>query len=181
MSQRSSGYKRKVLDYYPTPPEVTAALLGFIDGRPGTIWEPACGQGHMVTALHSRFLVLASDVKIGVDFLKCQKLPDPSIRGIITNPPYNLAPEFCRHALALTRPVKGFVAMLLKIDFDSAGGRADLFRDCPAWSRKIVLTKRIVFFVDKKTGKPKASPSTNHAWFLWSWRHEGEARLSYVP
>lgn len=181
MSQRASGYKRKVLDFYPTPAWVTEALLGFLETRPGSVWEPAAGDGRMVVALHNRFLVLASDLAQGVDFLKCKTLPDPSIRGIITNPPYDQAGAFARHALELTRPFKGFVAMLLRVDFDSAKLRHDLFRDCPAWSRKIVLTRRIVWFVNPKTGKPDASPSENHAWFLWDWQHEGDARVSYAP
>jgi hypothetical protein len=49
--------------------------------------------------------------------------------AIITNPPYGLAQQFCEHALELMRGVSGVLAMLSRIDFDSAKGRANLFRD----------------------------------------------------
>lgn len=43
---------RKASDLYPTPPEVTVALMRFLKlPRSTQIWEPACGQGDMVEAL----------------------------------------------------------------------------------------------------------------------------------
>lgn len=43
---------RKAADLYPTPPEVTVALMRFLK-LPGetVVWEPARGQGDMVRAL----------------------------------------------------------------------------------------------------------------------------------
>ncbi len=182
MSQRSSGYARLPNDaYHTTPSWVTEALIGSIISEPGTIWEPASGAGDMVRVLQGRFLVLATDVRSGVDFLQTTELPDASIRGICTNPPYDRAVEFCEHALRLTKPVGGFVAMLLRVDFDSAKTRAHLFAGNAAWCKKIVLTKRIVWFVDPETGKPKASPSENHAFYLWNHKHFGAPTISYAP
>ena len=178
MSQRNSGYIRKEGDQYETPSWVTEALLGFISTRPGSILEPAAGSGQMVTVLKDQFRVLASDISEGGDFLKLERLPDASVRGIVTNPPYEQAEEFCAHALKLTAPVKGFVAMLLRCDFDHAKRRAYLFADCPQFAKKIVLTRRIVWFVEAD-GKPKASPSFNHAWFLWDWQHAGPPVIAY--
>jgi DNA modification methylase len=40
----------------------------------------------------------------GVNFLELDRLPDASVRGIITNPPYEQAEQFCAHALKLTQP-----------------------------------------------------------------------------
>jgi hypothetical protein len=180
MSQRGSGYERKSLDLYKTPPWVTECLLGSIVGRPGTIWEPAANGGDMVKVLQGEFMVMASDIDKGVDFLKVKSLPKPGIKGIVSNPPYSLAEEFCAHALELVRPVGGFVAMLLRCDFDYAKTRGYLFRDCAAWSKKVVLTKRIVWFVEAD-GKPKASPSFNHSWYLWSHEHRGPPTIEYAP
>jgi len=42
----------------------------------------------MVQVLQDQFRVLASDIAEGVDFLKLERLPDASVRGIITDPPY---------------------------------------------------------------------------------------------
>jgi hypothetical protein len=180
MSQRSSGYDRRPGDFYATPGWVTECLVGHVRAKPGSLWEPACGEGHMVQVLKDEFLVLSSDIDGGVDFLKTTELPNQGVRGIITNPPYNQAEEFCMHALALTAPVRGFVAMLLRCDFDHAKSRGHLFRDCPAFSKKIVLTRRIVWFVEED-GKPKASPSFNHAWYVWDHQHSGPPTIAYAP
>lgn len=180
MSQRVSSYDRVALDTYRTPAWVTNCLLAFIQAKPGTLWEPAASDGQMVKILQDQFLVLATDIQTGTDFLKTTALPDPSVRGIITNPPYSVAEDFCAHAIKLTAPVKGFVAMLLRVDFDSAKTRAYLFRDCPAFAKKIVLTKRIAWFVEDD-GKPKSSPSFNHAWYTWDHTHAGPPTIAYAP
>ena len=96
--------------------------------------------------------------------------------GIITNPPYTEAVRFIEHALALTKPCDGFVAMLLRTDFDHAATRQHLFAHCPQFARKVVLTKRIRWF-----GGSTGSPSFNHAWYVWDWRHAGAPTLAYAP
>ncbi len=175
MSQRDSGYERKERDLYETPPWVTQALLdeGF---RPADIvWEPACGSGKMVDVLEQLGSeIIATDIHETVmDFLS---FTTSDADAIITNPPYELATEFIDHALMLTRPHKGQVMMLLRTDFDHAKTRGRLFADCPQFAKKIVLTKRIQWFEDSK-----GSPSFNHAWFIWDWKHQGPPTLAYGP
>jgi hypothetical protein len=125
------------------------------------IWEPAAGAGQLAQALKDYgFDVIATTD----DFLDYREPPDARTDAIVTNPPFGpngrseLACDFIRHAL-------GFyviVAMLLRIDFDSAKARADLFRDNKRFAGKIALLDRIVWF------EPAiASPSENHAWFIW--------------
>jgi hypothetical protein len=111
---------------------------------------------------------------VDTDFLACNKAHD--VFGIVTNPPYVLAKEFCGHAIALMEPVRGFVAMLLRTDFDHAKTRSYLFANCPPFAKKLVLTRRIQWFEDSK-----GSPSFNHAWFIWNWRHKGPPTLAYGP
>lgn len=192
MSQRDSGYERKERDLYETPEWVTEALLPHLPqlGLPhatSAIWEPACGSGKMVRALQKGgFNVIASDIEadgapIKMDFLLRFPLAFlGQVRGVVTNPPYELAQEFCEYALELMERCDGFVAMLLRTDFDHAKSRAHLFRDCPAFSKKLVLMKRIAWFVEAN-GKPKGSPSFNHAWYIWDWKHEGAPTLAYGP
>jgi hypothetical protein len=180
MSQRQSGYLRKDLDLYETPEWVTEALLREITTRPGSVWEPACGSGQMLTVLSDNFRTVGTDISRGQDFLVTDSLPSPSIRGIVTNPPYEKAEAFCTHALGLIQPVKGFVAMLLRCDFDHAKSRAHLFGECPAFAKKLVLRRRIIWFVEAD-GKPKASPSFNHAWYIWDWKHVGPPTIAYGP
>jgi hypothetical protein len=87
--------------------------------------------------------------------------------------PYISATQFIEHALRLMSG-GGKVAMLLRTDFDHATRRRHLFSDCPAFARKIVLTKRIRW-IESSTGQP----SFNHAWYIWDHKHAGEPTLEY--
>jgi len=189
MSQRNSGRERMAFDLYETPAWVVDCLAQFVPLRFKTIWEPACGSGKMVTALTTHGAhVHASDVTdhgcprstVPLDFLSNASSPLMHYDGIITNPPYGprgtLADAFIRRGLERMRDY-GFLALLLPIDFDSAGGRADVFDECPCFAAKIVLRKRIKWF------DGPASPSQNHAWFLWSndMRPKANAVILYAP
>lgn len=181
MSQRNSGYLRREADLYETPAWVTHALCAQFGVAGQRVWEPACASGQMASVLSgSKASVRRTDISIdpSQDFLALNDALDCNI--IITNPPYELAREFCEHALGLMQPARGAVAMLLRTDFDNAVSRAHLFGGCPAFSKKLVLTKRIAWFVEAD-GKPKASPSFNHAWYIWDWKHQGPPTISYGP
>ncbi len=119
---------------------------------------------------------MATDIADGVDFLATTRIPE--VDAIVTNPPSGhcgrTAAAFARHALELMKPRRGLVAMLLRVEFDSAKTRGDLFGDCRQWSKKLVLTKRITWF------EPAiAEPLDNFAWFIWNWRHRGPQLTVY--
>ena len=97
-------------------------------------WSPQRGLARWSGCCRAEFRTLASDIADGVNFLELERLPDASVRGIVTNPPYERAVEFARMRWKLTAPVKGFVAMLLRCDFDHAKRRACLFADCPQFA-----------------------------------------------
>ncbi len=171
MSQRESGYERVAFDQYETPAWATRALVPHIPERVRTIWEPACGSGKMVDELRRNHIVTASDIQTGSNFLdEVHCCGD----AIITNPPYSIAQEFIEHALELTMPESGFVAMLLRCDFDHAKTRRHLFANHAAFAKKLVLTKRIRWIEDSK-----GSPSFNHAWFIWDWDCASDPVLAY--
>lgn len=146
-----------------------------IDTRePLAIWEPAAGSGQMARAMSDRgYEVICSDIQpepghsFGHDFTApdLPQLMTSAFGAIITNPPYDQAEAFVAGALDLVAPTGGVVAMLLKVDWDSARTRRRFFADCPAWCRKLVLLDRIHWF-DPEPGK--AGPSENHAWYVWS-------------
>jgi hypothetical protein len=176
MSQRVSGYERKERDSYETPAWVTEVIVKYINGN-HCVWEPAAGSGKMVEALRRHGMeVIGTDITSGHDFLSAPGLCNSDVTAILTNPPYVLAREFIERALRLTEPVRGVVAMLLRTDFDHAHTRRHLFGDCRQFWAKVVLTKRIKWFQDSK-----GQPSFNHAWFLWSWAHDGVPMLAYGP
>lgn len=168
MSQRESGYERKERDAYETPEWVTEALLPHLPTAL-TIWEPAAGSGKMLRALCAGgHHVVGTDIVNGIDFLTTGD--HPPCNAIITNPPYALARRFIEHALACAP----LVAMLLRTDYDHAKTRQHLFGRCPAFAKKLALTKRIVWFESDK-----AAPSFNHAWYIWDRNHSGRPELAY--
>lgn len=177
MSQRDSGYERKERDLYETPEWVTLALAPHIHKRIESIYEPAAGSGKMVRALgKTGRMIDADDISEGRDFLDCDQERMGNAQAIITNPPYILASQFIERALMLTKPRWGVVAMLLRTDIDHAKTRQNFFGLHPAFAKKVVLTKRIQWFEDSK-----GSPSFNHAWFIWDWKHNGPPTLAYGP
>jgi hypothetical protein len=170
MSQRISDYTRRADEDYATPAWVGHAIatpLQLINVR--SVWEPATGAGKLARALRLEGFHVAETKD---DFLKRSEPPEEA-DAIVTNPPYgedrrsDLACAFIRHALDMPVDV---VAMLLRVDFDSAKTRVDLFRDNRRFAGKIVLLDRIVWFERKG-----AAPSDNHAWFIW----DGNQRRRY--
>jgi hypothetical protein len=140
MGERNSEYQRIEADTYVTPQWVFDALF-----QRETIPQPwDCAP-----------------VNADFDFLTLKDLPEGK-RSIVTNPPYKLADEFIWHALELTRPRAGMVALLLPHAFDTGKRRRGMWRT--PFKIKWVLTTRIRWtnIVQKKHG-----PSTNHAWYVW--------------
>lgn len=91
----NSSTGRKASDFYPTPPEATVALLKFLSlPAQAHIWEPACGEGHMVDVMEAMgYEVTGTDIQAGDDFLT---IPLMGCDWIITNPPFRLAEQFIR-------------------------------------------------------------------------------------
>ena len=168
MSQRDSGYSRIERDAYETPEWVTEALLPHLPPKM-KIWECAQGSGKMSKVLaKAGHDITGTDIEY--DFLSSEPL---LCDAIVTNPPYELATEFIDHSLSM---IGSMVAMLLRTDFDHAISRYRLFAGCPQFAKKVVLTRRIKWF-ENSTG----SPSFNHAWFIWDWKHSGPPILAYAP
>lgn len=173
-------HKRKPADFYPTPADVTHALCQWLDlGQGIQIWEPACGDGAMAKVLlHYADSVIATDYREdsgygygGVDFLKQPEDPDEKLSPdwIITNPPFNLALDFIRHALTFTPNV----AMLLKATYWNAAGRAKFFSDHPpAWI--LPLTWRPAF-LEAERG---SSPLMDVMWCVWKANSEGQTKFT---
>jgi hypothetical protein len=176
------GYARAQLDHYPTPPDVTQALLPFLQLHRGArhIWEPACGNGAMAKVLGANgYAVRATDIRHygyaeqetePLDFLKSATAAEM----IVTNPPYELAEEFIRQAITLTQDRIGVAALLLRHEYDCASGRNDLFSQMP-FARKITLLWRPRWIPDTTT-----SPRFPYAWFLWDHMWTGGPKLSYA-
>jgi hypothetical protein len=169
MSQRKSGYQRQPDDQSRW---AALALLPYLPRKHcAYVWDPAAtGRGSSQIA---DALVAAGCEAVATrdDFLATTRLPHDRINVIVCNPPWGvggrLACQFIAHAIALVP----HVAMLLRIDFDSAKTRTHLFRDHQDFAGKVILLDRIVWF--EREGAP--GPSENHCWFLWDRRHRGRS------
>lgn len=168
---RPKGGERHHLDFYPTPAAPVTALLAVeAEHMKGLrLWEPACGDGAIARLLvDAGFDVLATDVLFrgygvgGRDFLRSE---DCDGRGIFTNPPFDQADEFLRHAwLTLRVP---YLAMLLKSTYWHAAKRVPLFELCPP-AAVYALTWRVDFTGDGRS-------TMDVSWFVWDRRRLGPA------
>lgn len=184
------AYTRQKNEKYYTPAWVTEILLRALPLSGQAVLEPAAGNGEIVKVLKAAGChVVAEDINpddtTGWGFTIAQgnflTRPNIIVPIIATNPPFGpggrLAFQFCWHALRLTERHRGKVAMLMRDDFDSAGGRRLLFKDHPAWHQKIVILERIRW---TNLEQKKAGPSGAHAWFIWDWAREpGPAIVTY--
>src|SRR5262249_23222988 len=148
---------------------VTEQLVPHIPAdRISVIHEPSCGAGMIMDVLRRSFRVTGGDIRDGYDFLT----DDNHHEAIVGNAPFSALQRHIEHALEHA----GFVAMLTRIDFDSAASRRHLFGDNPTFAKKLVLTKRIRW-IEGSTG----SPSYNHCWMLFDREHQGAPTLAYAP
>jgi len=161
---------RRSLDFYPTPPDATKALMDFLQlSKDLKIWECASGNNAMVDVLKEYgHEVIGTDINDGYDYLNTHIECD----AIITNPPFNVSAEFIEKAVN-EAPI---VAFLLKSQYWHAKKRFDLFNKYPP-SYVLPLTWRPDFlYQDRKDGK-KGSPTMEVAWSVWV----GNTTTEYIP
>jgi len=189
------------LNYFPTPPWATRALLEFLTEQLGDLgrfsaWEPACGEGHMAKPLLEQFgSVRISDVYRYVLPPGCGEhelidfaffgADEPQLDLVITNPPFMLAEAFIAAASKVAR--RGS-AMLVRSAFLEGQERyASLWSVNPP-SFILQFTERVVLLEDRliragdvdpfaeKEGT-KASTATAYVWLVWI---EGECGTQFV-
>lgn len=166
LTNSSTTNKRRELDFYPTPAEVTHALMMFLEdewflGRISTVWEPACGDGAMSKVLGEYVTeVISTDIREtgygmgGIDFLDWSEKAD----AIITNPPFNQSSQFIEKAIK-EAPI---VAMLLKSQYWHASKRTKLFTDYPP-AYVLALNWRPDFMNGERGG----APTMECVWTVW--------------
>lgn len=170
------------LDYFPTPPWATRALVETI-GLPLTgrrVWDPACGEGHMSGVLLDYTPhVLATDIfdysldgrsppgwDRTVDFLG-PLAPDAKADWIITNPPFSDGStdrtlEFALKALSIA---EDGVALFVRQQWLEGGERyRRLFSILPPtliaqFSERVNLCKG--------RWEPDGSTATAYCWLVW--------------
>ncbi|QCE35824.1 hypothetical protein FAI40_10465 (plasmid) [Acetobacteraceae bacterium] len=164
-------------DFFSTPSWATEAL---IDNElfEGDIWECACGNGAMSEVLKkTNNKIISSDLydrgygETGIDFLSSDMVYD----NIITNPPYNMAEQFVKKGISLTRQK---FALLLRLAFlEGCHRQKNLFSKTPP-SRVWVFSERITFYPEGM--KKRGSGTTAYAWFIWE-KNTKETTLKWFP
>jgi hypothetical protein len=158
------------LDFFPTPPWATRALMQVVLGGPfNSIWEPACGYGHMSEVLREYCeRVHATDIfdyggypNDVMDFLRSDL--SAACDWIITNPPFGDNTE--KFVLAAIKKAQIGVAMFVRLQWlESVGRYETIFRDHPPTC--------IAFFAErvplcKGEWKPDGTTATAYIWLVW--------------
>lgn len=159
---------RRGNDYYPTPPDVTRALLRVEHhciantAREGVVWEP-CGRGGAIMRELERdgFTPVGTDIVAdpanGVEQADLLTVKRSKAKAVVTNPPFAIAGEMIWHLLD-TLKVE-YLALLLKSQFWHAEGRRELFRLYPP-ARIYALTWRPDFIGG-------GAPTMECQWCVW--------------
>ena len=168
-------YDREENDFYATEPKAIELLCDLETFSP-TIWECACGEGHLSKVLEKRgYKVISSDLVErgygygGIDFLKSTKQFDGDI---ITNPPYKYAKEFVEHSLEIV-PEGHKVAMFLKLQFLEGKARRKMFEKYPP-KRIYVSSSRLRCAMNGDFEKYAKSNAVSYAWFIWEKGFKGD-------
>lgn len=158
---------REVDDYYPTPPEVTRALLRDFNFGKRIILEPTGGDYRMAAEIEGAgYSVIASDINPrdprvwARDFFEIRETP---ATALITNPPFNLAKRFVEHGMGVLK--MEVMALLLKSTFWHASTRSKLFEKHPPAVIN-ALTWRPDF-------KNQGAPTMDCSWFIWKHDYKG--------
>lgn len=171
-------YKDRGQDLYETPPCAVEALLK-VEKLPKWIWEPACGPGSIVRALQDRgHMVIASDIirhkndQLEIDFLTAE---NPTDRAIVTNPPYQIAEKFVRHALQLSPKV----IMLLRLAFLESERRKDILENAGLARIHVFRNRLPMMHRHNWTGK-RSSSAIAFAWFVWERGFKGPTTIDRI-
>jgi len=172
MQQRSEPHDS--LDDFPTPPWATRALCEWLVARgfslgDMTCREPAANRGFMVRELEDFFAsVAASDVHdYGAGYPHRDYLLGPSDRTdwTITNPPFRLAADFIRTALAFSDV--GCAVLVRSAFLEGVGRYGSLFCATPP-SDVLQFVERVPMV--KGRYDPGASTATSYCWLVWNQR-----------
>lgn len=175
--------ERQVDDYYATEPKAAELLLAEEQFAP-TIWECACGEGHLakVFAEHGHEVIATDLVYRGygdpepLDFL--EETIEDFDGDIITNPPYKYALEFIQRAIESV-PVGRKVAMFLKLQFLEGKKRKEFFQKTPPRT-VYVASSRLNCAMNGDFKTYHSNSAICYAWFVWEKGYEGETVIKWI-
>jgi hypothetical protein len=166
-------------DLYETPARAVEALLR-VELLPLWVWEPCAGRNAVRVLRDHGHIVIASDVVDygDLDFVR-DFLAEPKMlagcEAICTNPPYQYANEFVRHALDLAPEVY----MLLRLAFLESAKRTDIL-ERRGLRAVHVFRKRLPMMHRDGWAGPRASSAIAFAWFCFSRGHNGPTTIDRI-
>ena len=168
-------------DYYPTPPFIVDDFLEH-EKLHGSIWEPACGEGHMSKSIENVYgKIISTDLidrgfgKGGVDFLDDKNIQP--VDNIITNPPFNLFNEF---VLQAKQSANKKICMFGKLSWLEGTRR---YKEL--WTDKEFPLKKVYQYVErlslvKNTIEERRRGMMPFCWFVFEKGYEGEPTIGWI-
>lgn len=183
-----SNKEREIDDFYATDPHSLEIFLKKIKEDNfelhKTIWECACGKGHLSEVLKKEKYEVFSTDKVDrgygrgqVDFLQIE-IPYNSLRmDILTNPPYKYAKEFVEKSLEM-QSEGYYTIMFLKIQFLEGQARKKLFENYPP-KFVYVNSARQLCAMNGEFEKYKAT-ALCYCWYIWEKGWKGETVIRWI-
>lgn len=174
--------ERQLDDYYATEPKAAELLLEQEEFH-HTIWECACGEGHLakVFEAHGHEVISTDLVYRGygdpepLDFLN--ETIDDFEGDVITNPPYKFALEFVQRALDSIKPGRK-VVMFLKLQFLEGKSRKNFFQITPP--RRVYVSSSRLKCAKNGEFESISSSAVAYAWFVWEKGYIGETVVKWI-
>lgn len=177
-------YERAAHDYYATQPYAVELLLKeerFVN----TIWEPACGEGHISKVLKAHgYKVISTDLidrgfggHKPLDFFACKEpiLSDEAF-DIVTNPPYTYSQAFVEKALEMVADGRK-VAMFLKLTFLESARRKPFFLKYPP--RTVYVSSNRLACGRNGVFDPRLR-AIAYAWYVWIKGFKGDPIIRWI-
>lgn len=186
-----SDIEREINDFYATPDIATNALIKYLQTNyPNvsneTIWEPACGKGHISECLKSSgYDVVSTDLinrGYGVTGDEYDFLSDnvtATGMHIITNPPYKYAQEFVEKSMDIIQDDR-LCCMLMKLTFLEGKKRYEMFKKYPP-KHLLVFSNRINCAHGGDFEKESAlGGAVAYGWYIWEKGYTGKTMIDWI-
>lgn len=185
MMLATNGSEREENDFYATHPSAVKLFLQRAKETNlklnNSVWECACGQGHISEVLKEYGYDVYSTDLINRGYGTCCDFINNDYTewqgDILTNPPYKLAEEFLQKGMNLLQDGNKLI-MFLKVQFLESKGRKELFDKYPpkyvyVHSERQQCSKNADFEQYKCT-------TLCFCWYVWEKGFNGEPTIRWI-
>lgn len=180
-------WKRDEFDWY-VEPEICSEALFIVEKFDGSIWDPACGMGRIVSsAISAGYEAVGTDLnpKANSIYGECYNFLTDYVpiekHNIVSNPPFGIAEEFVIKAIEDVK-VGGKVAMILPLVWMAGFSTkrswlpvSPLMRVYPISPRPSMPPAAVIM-----SGEKPGNGTKDFAWFVWEKGYEGHAQIAFM-